>query len=711
MRELYFALPLLVYLLAGLLMLLVLRGKARSPLHRMFALMLLAMAMWGLTIFGMRTSGSVDTAIIWENAALVAILAVPLFFYHFTRLFTRQTREGFLLPLVYTASIAAIGLVAAGLVVEGMKEEWYGYAPRFGLLFAAYLFIVYSVTVLGIRNLVKYYRHPPSQAARNRTLYILLGVACSLLGGITDSLPPMMAVYPVGMAGNLFFALFTAVAILKHNLLDVRVALAKGFVYSVVSAVILGVYVALLFSFNLLFQNNASIFSWPGNLVAVLTVAILLKPLLDRVQKLAERWFWRKRYDYLRALESFTQDTKDTTNLRQLALVLEQAITVAMGAEDVRLLVPSPNGNRFIPANDSNGRRSHPFISRARSPIITWFSSNDDVLRWEDLRMFPVFLSMSAQDRLQLEEFRVQLLIPLRHREELAGILVLARKRSQEPYSEEDLGLLRAVANQTAMGLENARLFASVVSQRTRLEHLLERVIGAQEDERKRLSLELHDSPVQWLTSAVYRLEASLEFFRRGEYQKAWKELEDVQMGLDTTLTELRHTTAALHPPELEKVGLVKALARHINTFERDTTIHCHFQGNGFAFRLPAPAELAVYRVVQEALSNIRKHSQATEVHVQLGIHAGAFKATVRDNGIGFEVDDSRRTDNGHLGLAGMEERARMLGGTLTIQSMPKAGTQVNLLIPLPDTLVATAEAPKDRRRSRGKSGKLEVAV
>ncbi|MFQ5933244.1 MAG: ATP-binding protein, partial [Dehalococcoidia bacterium] len=684
MRELYLTLPLLVFLFSGLLMLLILRGNARSPLHRVFSLMLLAMTLWGLTIFGMRASSGTDTAIIWERAALVAILAVSLFFYQFTRLFTRQTGERSLLLLMYVASIGATGLVALGLVVPEMQEKWYGYAPRFGPLFAAYLFLVYLATFLGIRNLLRYYLHPPSHAARNRTLYILLGVACSLLGGISDSLPPLMSTFPIGISGNLFFVLFTSVAIMKHNLLDIRVAIEKGFVYSIVSAVILGIYVSLLFFFNILFQNNASILSWPGNLAAVLTVAILLKPLLDRVQKVADNWFRRRRYDYLRALEGFSHETKDITDLKQLAIVLEQFVTRAIGAEDVLLLIPSGNSNQFTSVTEGNSKDSRPFKFRAKSPAVVWLRSHDDVLRQEDLKTFPAFLPLSAQEQTQLEKYQIQLLIPMKHQEELVGILVLSRKRSEEPYSEEDLDLLRAIANQTAMGLANARLFASVVSQRTRLEQLLERVIGAQEDERKRLSMELHDSPVQWLTSTVYRLEACLEFFHRGQYQRAWKELEEVQGVLDKTLSELRHTTATLHPPELEKVGLVKALARHVDAFERDTGTPVSFEEDGFAPRLPAPVELAAYRVIQEALSNVRKHSEATRVQITLGQNNGAFRAVVRDNGIGFEVDDSRPNDNKHLGLVGMEERARMLGGTLSIHSMPRAGTQVALMIPLP---------------------------
>ena len=137
-----------------------------------------------------------------------------------------------------------------------------------------------------------------------------------------------------------------------------------------------------------------------------------------------------------------------------------------------------------------------------------------------------------------------------------------------------------------------------------------------------------------------------------------------------------------MHPSQLDKVGLVRALASFVDAFERDTGILISLRHNNSIPPMPDPIELAVYRVVQEALSNVRKHSHARKVEVQIGVHNGAFAATIKDNGIGFEVDDNSLNDNLHLGLAGMGERAHMLGGTLGIQSTVGAGTQITLLIP-----------------------------
>ena len=352
------------------------------------------------------------------------------------------------------------------------------------------------------------------------------------------------------------------------------------------------------------------------------------------------------------------------------------------GAEDVRLLVPTENGVWFTAVSDRIFNSSPPFQLHASSPIVTWLRFHDDALKKEELLGEPRYLPLSEKERAALESSRIQLFVPLKHREDLAGILALAGKRSEEPYSERDLSLLRTTTNQAAMWVSTARMFASVSSQRSRLENLLERAVQTQENERKRLAMELHDSPVQWLTSAVYHLEACLESFRRGEKRMTGRELQEVQETLNKSLEELRHTAAALYPPGLEKQGLLKTMGHYAERFERDSGIRTSFQPSGSVPRLSAQVELATYRVVQEALSNVRKHSQATEVQLQMGLHNGAVWASIRDNGTGFEVDDTGKAENGHLGLASMEERAHMLGGTLGVQSAPDFGTQITLLIP-----------------------------
>ena len=464
--------------------------------------------------------------------------------------------------------------------------------------------------------------------------------------------------------------------------LNLRGVLLKGFGYAVVGALMLGVYVGLVASFNALFHNDISALTWPANLAGVLLVAALLKPVVARAQRLPNLPIRRTRGSYRRALEIFNRHTKDITDLRLLALTIEQAVTLATDAEDVRLLVPSGSGAQFVPVSGRTSENWPPIRLQASSPIVTWMRFHDNPLRREDLQAGSLNLQLPPMEYVVLDNWRIQLLIPVKHREELAGIVVLAAKRSRKPYSKGNLRLLQGALNRTALWVANARLFASASSQISRLEQLLERAIRGQEDERKRLAMELHDSPVQRLTGAAYRLETCLENLRRGNQNSANLDLKEAQRSLDITLEELRHTSAALHPSQLDRVGLVKALASYVDAFEHNTGILTSLRHSGSIPTMLDQIELAVYRVVQEALSNVRKHSHARNVELQIGLHNGAFAATIRDNGIGFEVDDSRLNDSLHLGLAGMEERAHMLGGTLGIQSTVGAGTQITLLIP-----------------------------
>ena len=470
------------------------------------------------------------------------------------------------------------------------------------------------------------------------------------------------------------------------SFLDIRTIVAKIVAQAAAGSIVVGTSVGLLFSLNLSFFGTAFTFSWATTVASLLVALLLAKPVLDRTQRATDSWFRRRRYDYLRSLENFARYARDVSDIRLLGLTMEQALMLATGASDIRLLVPSGNGLVFAPVSERTPGLSPRLQLDSTSPIVTWLRFHDEWLTRDDLLAESGPLPLTPQELSELDVSRVTMLIPIKHREELAGILALGHKRSGSPYSRDDLELLRSAVSNAAMLISNARLFASVTSQRTRLEQLLGRAVWAREDERKRIALELHDSPVQWLTSAVYRVEACRGFFRKGEDQKARVELDEVHAALNKTLEELRNTSAALHPVGLEKLGLIKALARYADGFERDTGILAQFREHGVVSRLPIPAELAAYRVIQEALCNVRKHSQASEVKLDIGMHNGTLWATVRDNGIGFQVDDVSLTGNGQLGLAGMEERAHMLGGTLGVQSSRETGTQITLLVPYTET-------------------------
>ena len=221
--------------------------------------------------------------------------------------------------------------------------------------------------------------------------------------------------------------------IVRPRLLDVRAVIARGLVWGGAIVALLGVYLALFVSLNAALLNSPFSFSWPATLVAVIAVVALAKPVRDGIQRLADSWFLRTRYDYLRAVKNFARYARDITDLKLLGLTVEQSIILATGAEDVRLLVPQGNGLRFTSVSDRASKSADLFQLEVTSPIVTWMRFHNESLRREDLESDSGFLPLSHQELTDLQISRIEILIPLKHREDLAGVLVLSHKRSGEP--------------------------------------------------------------------------------------------------------------------------------------------------------------------------------------------------------------------------------------------------------------------------------------
>jgi signal transduction histidine kinase len=207
----------------------------------------------------------------------------------------------------------------------------------------------------------------------------------------------------------------------------------------------------------------------------------------------------------------------------------------------------------------------------------------------------------------------------------------------------------------------------------------------SQEEERQRLSHELHDGTVQDLVSLVQRVE-----LLRSELDKdpdqAHRRLDELQSLVEQTLSDVRRISNALRPPILEDLGLPVALQSLCSDLEKQVpAIQCNCTVTGEKHRLQQEIELAIFRVVQEALVNIRKHaSNATRVDVELIFERDNIQAVIRNNGSSLPVLDMRsQIRTGHLGLAGMYERARLFHGDLDIISEPGCITRITLRLPV----------------------------
>ncbi|MGN7762069.1 sensor histidine kinase [Paenibacillus sp. P46E] len=209
------------------------------------------------------------------------------------------------------------------------------------------------------------------------------------------------------------------------------------------------------------------------------------------------------------------------------------------------------------------------------------------------------------------------------------------------------------------------------------------KIILAQEEERKRIAREIHDGPAQMLANLVLRTEIVERMLVKQEFGLVQDEVIDLKGQVRYSLEEMRKVIFNLRPMALDDLGLIPTLRKYVHDYEEKTKIRTSFETRGKEHRLSSAMEAAVYRLVQEALSNAAKHAFPSYVLVEITYQAQLIKIVVKDNGLGFNVKKiSEQANRESFGLVGMRERVELLEGRMEILSAENQGTTIVIHIP-----------------------------
>jgi signal transduction histidine kinase len=261
------------------------------------------------------------------------------------------------------------------------------------------------------------------------------------------------------------------------------------------------------------------------------------------------------------------------------------------------------------------------------------------------------------------------LYVPLLSREQSIGVLVAHDKLGPDPrFTSADLRLAEQFANRAAIAVDLSRRVAR---------DALRRVVSGQELERRRLARELHDETGQALTSILLGLRSVEEAGSPDEMSTAAANLRELVVG---TLQDVRRLAVQLRPKALDDFGLVAAVEHLVQTFSEATAIRVDLEAQLGEGRLPAEVETTLYRIVQEALTNIVKHAEATRVSILLVRRVGSATVVIEDDGRGF--DPAALREEG-MGIMGMRERVELHEGRLTVESTPGSGAALVAEVPL----------------------------
>jgi diguanylate cyclase (GGDEF)-like protein len=447
--------PLIASVFAGALLTAVLIKGHRSTASGTFSLIVFLTMLLGIFVFLMRASPDVEPALSWDRVGVATGFILFLSYYYFSLAVTRAKISKAFLLTSCLAVILVIALSPTSIFVQTMRVESYGYAPI--LAPGGYVLTVFSLLFIGMafRQLVKSYRASRDYEERNRLLYIAIALALPVVGIFVEIAP---TIYPVVIFGNIAFCVLASVAIIRYQLFDIRIAMRKGLAYLMISALVAIPYVGIILLASwVLGETQVPLWVY---IILLLILALASQPLWRRVQRTVDRLFYRRRYNYLTALEGFSRQCTSIIDLDTLTSSLVSLTSAAMGATRAYLMMPRGSKGNFVVVASSDSDNEDDMLLDDDSALGIWLSRHDKPLKRSDLDIFSPLIAVTTKERKMLERMDMELIIPFTYRGKLNGILILSPKLSEEPYGADDIATLMVLARHASTAIENAYLYA-----------------------------------------------------------------------------------------------------------------------------------------------------------------------------------------------------------------------------------------------------------
>ncbi len=272
--------------------------------------------------------------------------------------------------------------------------------------------------------------------------------------------------------------------------------------------------------------------------------------------------------------------------------------------------------------------------------------------------------------------------VPLKIKGRVIGVLEVLNKYSETGFDQEDLQLMSSISAQAAIAIENARLYQQVRQER-------DHIIKAQENVRRELNRKLHDGPVQLLSAISMSLDHLERLNQVNKPEAVRSEIGALRNLVRQTTRDARNILFELRPLILETQGLVSAFEQYVNQLRDSESFNVHFVDTVKELDFDTKVAGTIFSIVQEAINNIKRHANARNVWLTLAVRQNHFTVTVRDDGVGFDINksDDGYDERSSFGILNMRERAELIEAEFRIESRvdsPNRGTTVQLILPFP---------------------------
>ncbi len=665
--------------------LIVLVRERISRVSILFFWIALAISIWQFAFSWMYLAKESGVALWWGKTAYLGVPFIIPAIYHFTVVVLRtyQQRKVVVWGSWAVAAVFAAAAIMTDRLINGMFHYSWGYYPKYGPL--AYLFLLFFLGLMGA-NLLQYWKayQKAKGIHRDRIRWLLIGMGCAYFASLDFLSKLGVPLYPAGYLPLLAWVIFAERAIWHYQLVEITPEFAAGKIIETMGDALLVlddegmIRVANQAACNLFQRREEDLAGKP-----LWTVSSDLFPWHRLDSLLHGEGLQRYEADHVRddglriTLELAASVIRDRMGHDTGVVCIARDITERRRAEEAeegfQLLVESVRdyaifmldaGGHIVSWNAGAERIKGYSAEEIVGRHFSCFYTEEDIQRGRPHRL----LMEAAAIGTATEEGR---LVRKDGSEFWANVVITALR--------DEHGELRGFAKITRDVSERKR------DEAIRLE-LLKKVMSAQEEERGRVARELHDTTQQSLTSLLVGLRALEDLSVVEEIRPQTTRLREATV---QTMKDVRRLAYGLRPTVLDDLGLEAALKYQAREFTGTHGIPVTVLVEGLdGQRLPSSVEIALYRIVQEALTNVAKHARASSVEIRLRCRQSEAEASIEDSGCGFNVSsvmhaaDPRR----HLGLHGMRERVELLGGAIVLDSSPGKGTRLAIWLPLKES-------------------------
>jgi diguanylate cyclase (GGDEF)-like protein len=439
---------------------------------RSFMVVLIALSIWTASslFMGMQLYPGV---LFWDRVMVAAMLTVPFLLYYFISMFndyvniSKLAIWGVLTVAAMIADVSGYIVTNAGVITDTVTVYGHNFTTVYFTYSLGKMAIpVYILVFIILASILLEARVDTSEGRikYERIVLIKIGLMIMFTGALTDIIP-VLGKYPLDILACFINAILVVVAIYKYRALELRFIITKGIVYSLFALLLTVAYVYVVL---LVEKNMAAMYS---RLIPYLTifsallVAIVFQPLYRVTSKLVDKMFYRAEYSQRQALKNFSVKISNNLDLEGLARELIEAIRLAIHARQILVLIKhEEEGCYYVYRTSSQVFKPDLRIS-FDNPIVKWLISHNSGLSREELYSLAIFKSMWEKEKKVLHDLDIEIIIPMKSRNDLIGMLMLTRRENNAAYTLDDLDLLTYLGASTAVAFDNAGLYARAQSE------------------------------------------------------------------------------------------------------------------------------------------------------------------------------------------------------------------------------------------------------